>query len=125
MKTCKLCCKELPDEAYYKGKQRERGKVYVFLDSYCIPCRNSYQNDRKRSIKKQSVEFLGGACESCGLRTEHVECYDFHHKTQANKDFTIAKAGGKSFEALKKELAKCSLLCANCHRIAHAGKAAV
>jgi hypothetical protein len=43
---------------------------------------------------------------------------EFHHLDPNEKDFSI---GGKSWslERLKKEVDKCILICANCHRELH------
>jgi transcriptional regulator with XRE-family HTH domain len=45
--------------------------------------------------------------------------YEFHHKDFRNKLFNIARmvGGGWSIEAIIKELEKCILLCAYCHKI--------
>jgi len=44
----------------------------------------------------------------------------FHH-AQDNKEFTIGNASrtGQSLDKLKKEVAKCVLLCARCHVEVH------
>lgn len=54
-------------------------------------------------------------------------CLDFHHKDLALKSYNIAAmARGKLGEGKKKrileEIAKCDVLCANCHRKLHAGE---
>ena len=72
-------------------------------------------------MKQMAVDRLGGECVDCGLKTEHVCVYDFHHKDPAEKDFSIGemRRNTKSWEKIASELDKCVLLCANCHRIRH------
>ena len=50
-------------------------------------------------------------------------CLDFHHKDPEQKDLAVAEAvrNGWSIKRLKTEIAKCAVLCANCHRKVHAG----
>lgn len=118
-KTCKKCCDTLEVECFYGQVQRgPKGQVWRYYDSYCKVCRVRYQSERRREIKQKCVEYLGGECQECGLKTDRVEVYDFHHVDPDGKDFSIGKQA-KSFEALKAELDKCVLLCANCHRLAH------
>jgi len=71
---------------------------------------------RKRT-KIKLVEYKGGECEMCGYK-KCIDALEFHHKNPNEKDFTIS---GKSwsFERLKKEVDKCILVCANCHREVH------
>jgi DNA invertase Pin-like site-specific DNA recombinase len=71
---------------------------------------------RKRT-KIKLIEYKGGECEKCGYK-KCIDALEFHHKDPNKKDFTIS---GKSwsFERLKKEVDKCILVCANCHREIH------
>ena len=47
---------------------------------------------------------------------------DHHHRDPATKSFNITGAAfGKGLAALTAEIAKCVVLCANCHRLVHAG----
>jgi hypothetical protein len=58
-------------------------------------------------------------CESCG--ESDPCCLDFHHKDPKEKDFALGDAikTTQSIDRLKKEIAKCNILCANCHRKEH------
>lgn len=71
---------------------------------------------RSRERKAKAVELLGGLCSVCGLKDDPA-VYDFHHRNPAEKDVSISRA--KSWAVMKKELAKCDLVCANCHRKLH------
>ena len=53
-----------------------------------------------------------------------AELLDFHHLDQNTKTSSVSKIRhyGKKF---KEEIAKCTLLCANCHRLLHSGKLAL
>jgi len=44
---------------------------------------------------------------------------EFHHINKDEKDFAIGSGNTKSWSDIKKELDKCVLLCANCHREVH------
>jgi hypothetical protein len=57
-------------------------------------------------------------CCVCGEREPH--CLHFHHRYGV-KEFIISRNGGRELGAVKEEVAKCDLLCANCHAKVHAG----
>lgn len=60
----------------------------------------------------EAREQLGGACTECGS----VEDLEFDHVDPATKEFTIGQgAAGFSEARLQAELAKCQLLCHECH----------
>lgn len=71
-----------------------------------------------------AVEYKGGKCERCGYK-RCIEALEFHHTDPALKDFSISGKGyTRSWDTVQKELDKCEMLCANCHREAHAELAA-
>jgi len=71
-----------------------------------------------------AVEYKGGKCEVCGY-DRCVEALEFHHRDLSEKEFGIsAKGYSRSWKAVMKELDKCILVCANCHRELHAKLAA-
>jgi len=90
----------------------------------CQPCAKRTSETGKvwrDNAKQKAVDYLGGACKDCGLKTDILAVYDFHHRDQTEKDFTIAKFITTDFDlVVAPELDKCDLLCANCHRIRHA-----
>lgn len=68
-----------------------------------------------------AIEILGGKCQICGYN-KCQRALDFHHKDDSIKKFGIsAKGYTRSWKAIKEEVSKCYLLCANCHREVHAG----
>jgi hypothetical protein len=64
------------------------------------------------------VHFLGDCCAMCKQQFPLI-VYDFHHNNPKEKEFSIGENMHKSLDALKQEALKCTLLCANCHRITH------
>jgi predicted Zn-ribbon and HTH transcriptional regulator len=83
--------------------------------------RKMYQGKRRAEQKSKAVNYKGSVCEKCGYSFECLEVYDFHHPDPTQKEIKIADWMGRSkWDKLKKELDKCVLLCANCHRIHHA-----
>ena len=65
------------------------------------------------------VEYKGGKCEICGY-DRCITALEFHHLNRGEKDFSISESTySRSMEDLKKEVDKCILVCANCHREIH------
>ena len=46
-------------------------------------------------------------------------CLDFHHREPKHKDVTIGQARHWSRARLAREIVKCDIVCANCHRWLH------
>lgn len=106
---CQKCLEDKkPTEFYKKGKHHK--------PSYCKLCFNSYCMDRWKQRKARAIEHMGGKCSDCKGKF-HYSVYDFHHLK--DKDYSWNKLRLLSVETLERELAKCVLLCANCHRTRH------
>lgn len=58
-------------------------------------------------------------CEHCGVQDHRV--LDFHHKDASSKVTEVSRLGSNGFskETIMKEIEKCIVICANCHRIEH------
>jgi transcription elongation factor Elf1 len=89
---------------YSENKTSEREHVYRRKKVI-----KKWFNDYKRTLK----------CALCG--ENHPATLDFHHKNRKTKEFGINARvhSGYSLEVIKKELKKCEVLCANCHRKLH------
>lgn len=87
-------------------------------------CKNthhqSYPAQKRRGLERklQLVTKLGGKCSSCGY-SKNLSSLAFHH--MRGKEFALdARAlSNRKLEPIMKEVAKCILLCNNCHGEVH------
>ena len=113
-KICSKCKRELPLTSYHKngfnsqGRQQYRG--------YCKDCANNREKARYQE-KKDYINQQKVCCEKCG--DTRVWVLDFHHRDKDDKDFTIGALKKGSISVIQKEIEKCVVLCANCHREFH------
>ena len=118
-KECISCKETLSIDFFYKQVKKENNNIWYYYDSSCKPCRLEYSTLRRKNIKIKALEYKGWCCFKCGLiDKEFPQIYDFHHIDPRQKDFSISKSN-LTFEKIKKELDKCIVLCANCHRKEH------
>ena len=76
---------------------------------------------RRKKLREMAVQYKGGKCQLCGY-DKCVQAFDFHHLNPKKKDFGISQDGmTRAWTKTIKELDKCILLCANCHREVHVG----
>ena len=85
-------------------------------------CRNCYKLTKQALIQKHYLwlnEYKRKqGCSRCGITDPRV--LDFHHKMGEDKLFTISSVRRDvGSYRLKKEIEKCAVVCANCHRILH------
>lgn len=78
------------------------------------------QNTAARKRRNTINDFLrehkiAAGCADCKYRKHH-SALEFHHTTR-EKDINLSFA--KSLSQAKAEVAKCIVLCSNCHRIRH------
>jgi hypothetical protein len=85
----------------------------------CKECRKDAVIDIRRRNKIKLVEYKGGKCERCGY-DKCIDALEFHHLNPDEKDFGLSCGDTRSLEKLKKEVDKCIMVCANCHREIHA-----
>lgn len=93
--------------------------------------RQWYKRNRQKMVDKQREQrrelrewfraeiLMGLKCVKCS--EDHTGCLDFHHRDPEEKDDAIALMlrDKASKERLLEEVAKCDVLCANCHRKHH------
>jgi hypothetical protein len=76
------------------------------------------QARKYRRVKRELVRLCGGQCVRCGYH-HCLGALHFHHL--GNKRFNLSGTAlmEKPIAQLKREAAKCQLLCANCHAEEH------
>jgi hypothetical protein len=72
----------------------------------------AYQQSRRDLISKIKVEM---GCAQCGYNA-HSAALDFNH-VKGVKKFNVSQDPKVALQKLLAEIAKCEVLCANCHRI--------
>lgn len=75
---------------------------------------------KRRELREWFAQFKATLrCSRCP-ESDPV-CLDFHHRNPAEKDFSIYQALNRkaSKKSIMAEVAKCEILCANCHRKEH------
>lgn len=132
MKICSNCKLEKPEsEFFFKNKSKN------LLHSTCKECkreidRKAYKenrNDRAQKIRinsikqaKEAREFVrtikeSSKCKICGDCRWYV--LDFHHIRNSFLFISNMVQNGSSIQRIRKEIDKCEILCANCHREVH------
>jgi transposase len=87
----------------------------------CKRCRMERVSERRRKLKLLLVAEAGGRCVICGY-DRCVAALHFHHVDARGKRFHLGMQGAtRSLAAVRVEMAKCALLCANCHAEVEAG----
>lgn len=137
MKICNVCKVEKPTLSFAVNRTKKSGRSDTCL--VCARERNKawYDKNRKKQITKTNqqrklrrawmAELVWQYAESCGCAIcgeKDRIVLEFHHLR--DKKFMISWAlGNAGWESIANEIAKCVILCANCHRRVHAGTRSV
>ena len=81
------------------------------------------QRVRQRLSAQKNAEYIRSikeshSCETCG--ESRAVCLDFHHRVPSQKVFSVGMHSKRSFAKIDAEIAKCMVICSNCHRVLHA-----
>jgi hypothetical protein len=118
MKTCRYCGNSYPESDFGVAKTTDN-KVYRRQKCrYCYRKTKNILRTKRIDVVNEIKEKNG--CMRCGIKDPRV--LEFHHLNTDSKEFNIADYyySHYSFERLEVEIAKCAVICANCHRILHA-----
>ena len=130
MKICSKCGRELPlDNFSWKYKEKN------IRQSRCKDCQskidreyylsnlNRRQSIRERAKRDKAIcrnyikEYKENhCCEKCGENRYYL--LDFHH-IDNNKEKNLSQVQTWGIKRIQKEINKCAILCANCHRDFH------
>jgi hypothetical protein len=104
MNTCDTCDREFE---YVRNKGGTHSR-----------CNSCQTNLRRFKLKTKMIAQLGGKCIRCGY-DKCSGALDFHHRDPSTKSFAISGAHCRRWSDIVIELAKCDLICSNCHREHH------
>jgi len=94
--------REYHAEWYKKNKEETRQK----------------QQERRKEIREWFADYKSKLkCTNCS--EDHPVTLDFHHLEDKDQEVSRLVADGSSKKRILKEINKCIVLCANCHRKAH------
>jgi len=105
----KLIDLECPEHGISPFTWEKHGRRYR-----CRGCNSDAILRRKIRLKSKLIEERGGKCEHCGY-DRYIGALHFHHIDPSTKLFNLAQMTSKSEKLVREEVAKCVLLCANCH----------
>lgn len=114
-KICTKCGRELPiDQFHWRDKSKGTRRAE------CKDCHTNYMKQRyaeKQNIIEEQKSLQH--CAKCGESRGYL--LDYHHLNPNEKDNTIARMTSNKYkiEDIQKEIQKCIVLCANCHREFH------
>ena len=108
-KKCSRCKEVLPITHFYRSNTKIQGT--------CKKC-ESIRTVSRSSLRQVEWEARGKKCERCGIEGKH-SFFDFHHVVPELKEISINKVWYYGKKRRDAELAKCIMVCPNCHRQLH------
>lgn len=126
-KTCAKC-NSLKNLSEFSKREKGDGYQYICKTCMALYIREHYKRNKEyyinnsQTIAKRNAKWLADykatlKCTKCG--ESHVACLEFHHLDPSTKEFQISTSGGVSRERAMREIKKCIVLCANCHKKLH------
>lgn len=124
-KICSKCNLAKPIDEF-NFRNRAKGVRH----SYCRDCgkvftKNHYEHNKQQYFKKNLGSYLKRRefvrqkktfpCLDCGVQYPYY-VMDFDHREGETKKYELNRVGRMTMRALETEIAKCDLVCANCHR---------
>ena len=124
-KICSRCkIEKAIDEFNFRHKSantrhaycRECGKLLT--QSHYRRNKRQYLDKNTRSFKKRreyAREMKNRPCADCGVSYPYY-VMDFDHREEETKEYELSRTERMSINAVKREIAKCDVVCSNCHR---------
>ena len=116
-KICTSCNQDLPEEKFkFRGATGRQSHTRHAMCNKCLYIRYTRPNAAKKTDIIQKYKLKKG-CLDCGYNA-HSEALEFDHKPGTEKLFNVGeKIGALSIDKVWDEIAKCEVVCANCHAI--------
>lgn len=125
IEALKKCSKCGTEKSLANFSDRKTAKGTIYKHARCNECLSQYKRSWENKDRKEVREYIfnylsNNSCVLCG--TTDVLALEFDHIEPTEKEFNMCyagngKQGGKvSLDILAKEIAKCQVLCRNCHQ---------
>jgi len=109
---CSTCQRDLPDDDFSMGGWRKRRFRYYECRE-CASARGFLRDEQIRQVVQAAKDV---PCMDCGVRYP-LCATDFDHRDPSKKAFNLNKARSHSLQNVKDEMAKCDVVCSNCHAV--------
>ena len=124
-KTCSRCKVEKPFDEF-----NFRNKLNNVRHAYCKECgkiltKSHYKRNKRQYLDRNSRSYKtrreytrqlkNCPCADCGI-TYPYYVMDFDHREGEIKKYLLSQTERMSINSIKREIAKCDVICANCHR---------
>ena len=129
LRVCRVCSKTKPLTEFPFRSLKRQTRQHI-----CLSCQRAYTNDwygrnRKKQIARARVRrdhraaelryllraYLGEhPCVDCG--ETNIDLLDFDHLRDKRANVTTLARAAVSWDAVRREIEKCEVRCANCHR---------
>lgn len=104
----------------YREIERLLGCSRSTISYHCGPGQKSKKNDRQIESRATRIskyaELKSAPCTDCGVSFP-PECMDFDHVGDSKTNRVSQLIWNGNWQAVLDEIAKCELVCSNCHRI--------
>jgi len=119
-RVCHRCKVEQPiDQFYIEAEARASIRHGKKRKMPCRKCQQKYAAERRapRQAIADKIKMDAG-CMDCGLRPKYAQVLEFDHRPDEIKLFHVSdRISTGTMEDMLAEIAKCDVVCANCHRI--------
>jgi hypothetical protein len=128
---CFRCFKVKRDDEYLPPRARPNGRGFVDDRAVCLACARQRRRITDARRRRPAWEFIksykdGKPCLDCKIEWPYY-VLEFDHREPENKSYTISNMASthwreKDWPEISEEIAKCDLVCRNCHVIRSHGR---
>ena len=108
---CNTFQRDLPVDDFARDKKAPRRGCRNYGCRECVADRGAVLRKRNRKLIHEAKDV---PCADCGVR-HPFWIMQFDHRDSSKKDFELRSPGCRALQKLKDEMAKCDVVCANCH----------
>lgn len=113
-------CEDCEHPLRTRKKKRLKNKSGYGIENYCVKCQSDKMKRQRMKIRYNIIDDLGAKCTMCGYDKNYAALV-FHHLDPSIKSFQLSadRVANKNIKLVMEEVAKCILICHNCHSELH------